>query len=244
MFKNAVLIILLISISIVYKTRAQDQYKNLQILPKDISKDQLVEIMKSFTHGLGVRCIFCHEGEDGQPLSTYNFESDKKPEKLKARIMMNMTKDINSKYLSEFSKFNKNVMQVKCMTCHHGVEIPLPLEELLYNKIKTDGLEEAITTYNNLYQKYYGSFAYDFSDNSLQTLAENLIDEKMYDEAVAFALINIEKYPESGTANLSLAEAYEAQGDKEDAIKYYEKALELMPRGKEFIEKKLKDLSN
>jgi tetratricopeptide (TPR) repeat protein len=244
MLKKSLLLVLFILFAVVIKVEAQDQYKNLQVLPKEISKDQLVEIMKSFTHGLGVRCNFCHEGEEGQPLSTYNFESDKKPEKLKARIMMNMTKDINSKYLSEFSQFNEDIMKVKCITCHHGVALPLPLEDLLFEKIKTTGLEEAVTTYNNLYEKYYGSFTYDFSDNSLQSLVENLIEEKFYDEAVRFALINIEKYPESGTANLGLAEAYESKGDKENAIKYYQKALELMPRGKDFIEKKLKELSN
>jgi len=135
-------------------------------------------------------------------------------------------------------------MKVKCITCHHGVALPLPLEDLLFEKIKTTGLEEAVTTYNSLYEKYYGSFTYDFSDNSLQTLVEDLIEEKFYDEAVRFALINIDKYPESGTASLGLAEAYESKGDKENAIKYYQKALELMPRGKDFIEKKLKELSN
>jgi tetratricopeptide (TPR) repeat protein len=243
MLKKSLLLILFILFAVVIKVEAQDQYKNLQVLPKDISKDQLVEIMKSFTQGLGVRCNFCHVGEEGQPLNTYDFESDKKSEKLKARIMLNMTKDINSKYLSELSQFGNNPLKVKCITCHRGVSQPLPLENLLFDKIKTDGIEEAITTYNNLYEKFYGSFAYDFSANSLQTLVENLIDEKMYDEAVAFALINIEKYPESGTANLGLAEAYESKGDKENAIKYYQKALELMPRGKDFIEKKLNELS-
>jgi tetratricopeptide (TPR) repeat protein len=243
MLKKSALFILLISIALVINAQAQGQFKNLQVLPKDISKDKLVEIMKSFTHGLGVRCNYCHVGEEDQPLSTYEFESDKKPEKLKARIMINMTNDINSKYLSELSQFKNDVMKVKCITCHHGVAQPLPLEDLLLDKIKTGGLEEAVATYNSLYEKYYGGFAYDFKDNSLQALVENLIDQNMYDEAVAFAQINIEKYPDSGPANLGLAEAYESKGDKENAIKFYKKALDIMPRGKDFIEKKIEELS-
>lgn len=241
MLKKVFLFILFFSIIVgVTKTQAQ---KNLQVLPKDISRDDLTDIMKSFTEGLGVRCNFCHEGEEGKPLSTYNFESDKKPEKQQARLMMNMTKDINAKYLSEFSKYGKDIIKVKCITCHRGVAQPLPLEDLLYDKIKTDGLQPAITTYNNLYEKYYGASAYDFRDHSLQALVEKLIEEKMNDEAVTFASINIDKYPNSGVANLGLAEAYEAKGDKENAKKYYQKALELVPRGKDFIQKKLDDLS-
>ena len=134
-------------------------------------------------------------------------------------------------------------MQVKCITCHREVAQPEPLEDLLFKTIKSDGLAKAITTYNNLYKKYYGAFAYDFTDNSLQALVQKLNDEKMTDAAVAFALINVKKYPESGVANLGLAESYESKGDKEDAIKYYNRALQLMPRGKDFIEKKLEELT-
>jgi hypothetical protein len=70
-----------------------------------------------------------------------------------------------------------------------------------------------------------------------------LDEEKMFDDALAFAQINIEKYPDSGPANLGLAEAYESKGDKENAMKYYTIALELMPRGKDFINKKIEELS-
>ena len=78
----------------VTKGQIPDTFTNLKVLPKDISKDRLVDIMKSFTHSLGVRCNYCHEGGEGQPLSTYNFQTDKKTTKQTARIMMNMVKDI------------------------------------------------------------------------------------------------------------------------------------------------------
>jgi tetratricopeptide (TPR) repeat protein len=241
---NKFFLFILISIFAFSIAEAQipDKFTNLQVLPKDISKDKLVEIMKSFTSGLGVRCNFCHEGEEGQPLSTYDFASDTITAKLKARTMMKMTHDINSKYLSELSQFKENIMDVKCVTCHRGVAQPELLEDLLYSKIKSDGLDEAIKEYNNLYQEYYGGFAYDFRDHTLVALTEMLDEEKMFDDALAFAQINIEKYPDSGPANLGLAEAYESKGDKENALEYYKKALELMPRGKDFINKKIEEL--
>lgn len=35
---------------------------NLQVLPKDIPKAQLVQTMRGFAMGLGVRCEHCHVG--------------------------------------------------------------------------------------------------------------------------------------------------------------------------------------
>jgi tetratricopeptide (TPR) repeat protein len=218
-------------------------FTNLKVLPKDISKDELVDIMKSFTSSLGVRCNYCHVGEDGQPLNTFDFQSDTKTTKLKARTMMNMTHDINSDYLSKFSEYQDKTLQVKCVTCHRGIPKPEPLEDVIYEKLKSEGLDEAISSYNDLYKKNYGGYAYDFRDHSLVGLSEKLSEEKLYDEAIAFAKINVEKYPESGVAYFGFAEAYESKGDKENAIKNYKKALELMPRGKDFINKKLEELT-
>jgi tetratricopeptide (TPR) repeat protein len=219
-----------------------DKFTNLQVLPKDISKNNLVDVMKSFTGALGVRCIHCHQGEEGQPFTTYDFASDLKTAKQKARIMMNMTADINEKYLSALTEFKDKVLEVKCITCHRGAAQPIPLEDLLFKVVKQEGLEKAISTYHDLYENNYGGFAYDFKDHTLAALGKMLTDESMYDEALAFANINTEKYPESGVAYLGLAQAYELKGDKINAVKYYKKTLELMPRGADFINKKLEEL--
>jgi tetratricopeptide (TPR) repeat protein len=237
--------ILIFTLSIFSVSEAQipDKFTNLQVLPKDISKDKLLDVMKSFTSGLGVRCVFCHEGEEGQPLSEFNFSSDIKTAKQKARIMMNMTHDINTKYLSALSEYSKNILEVKCITCHRGADEPKALEDVLFSKIKRESLAEAISTYDDLYNRYYGGFAYDFRNHSLMALVQKLNEEKMYDEALAFAKINLEKYPDSGVAYLGLAETYELKGDKENAINYYRKTLEMMPGGKDFINKKLEKLT-
>ncbi len=241
--KFFIIIIFYISILSVTEAQIPDKFTNLQVLPKDISKDKLLDVMKSFTSGLGVRCIFCHEGEEGKPLSEFDFASDVKTAKQKARIMMNMTHDINTKYLSALSEFSNHILEVKCVTCHRGAEEPKTLEDLLFSKVKRKGLEEAVSTYKDLYNQYYGGFAYDFRDHSLKALTQKLNDEKMYDEALAFAKINVEKYPDSGVAYLGLAETYELKDDKEKAVDNYKKALELMPRGKDFINKKLEELT-
>ena len=93
-------------------------FKNLKVLPKDISKEDLDKVMHDFTAALGVRCNFCHSpGADGR----MDFASDAKPEKDIARYMLNMTKEINVKYFnSENSSMPDTISVVKCLTCHRG----------------------------------------------------------------------------------------------------------------------------
>jgi len=64
--------------------------KNLQVLPKDWTGTRLRPVMTGFTRALGVRCSYCHKGEEGKPLSTYDFASDENPNKNRAREMMRM----------------------------------------------------------------------------------------------------------------------------------------------------------
>src|SRR5574342_619579 len=74
-----------------------NEYKNLKVLPKNISTKNLSRIMiDEFEDGLGVTCGFCHaEKKDSYKL---DYASDEKPEKEIARLMMKMTLGINKNY--------------------------------------------------------------------------------------------------------------------------------------------------
>src|SRR5215469_9607024 len=61
-------------------------FVNLQVLPKDISKRDLVGMMKQFSITFSVRCSYCHEVSDD--LTEGRFDSDAKPPKEKARELM------------------------------------------------------------------------------------------------------------------------------------------------------------
>jgi hypothetical protein len=63
-----------------------DQFTNLKVLPKDITKPKLVDVMKQFSITFGVRCSFCHAVSDD--LTEGSFDSDEKPAKVKARELM------------------------------------------------------------------------------------------------------------------------------------------------------------
>jgi photosynthetic reaction center cytochrome c subunit len=92
---------------------ANPPYKNLKVFPQTITRTQLISNMKLFAQSLGVRCTYCHVGEEGKPLSTFNFASDAKEHKLRARAMLLMAHRINQ---NEFD----GQMKVTCFTCHRG----------------------------------------------------------------------------------------------------------------------------
>jgi len=46
---------------------ANPPYKNLKVFPQDITRPQLLSNMKLFSQSLGVRCTFCHVGQEGAP---------------------------------------------------------------------------------------------------------------------------------------------------------------------------------
>ncbi len=245
MFKKiSAKIALLIFLPCLLFAQVPDHFTNLTVLPKTISKEDLINVMRNFTEGLGVRCSFCHVGEEGKPLSTYDFASDDKDNKKKARIMLKMTNNINDDYLSELKDFGGgNIIEVKCITCHHGLKEPKTLAQELNGVIKKKSVEEAINTYHDLYKEYYGGFSYNFKDNSLAELSHMLIEEKNYDAAIKISNLNIEQYPNSGLAYFTLGESYEASGDKAKAIENIKKSLELSP-GNFFYNRKLKELQS
>ena len=102
---------------------APSQYKNLKVLPAGIPRDQLSAVMKKFTASLGVKCAFCHVGEEGKPLSTYDFASDANPHKDIAREMMRLTWRLNAQDLKAIKGLKD--AKISCITCHRGAKEPL-----------------------------------------------------------------------------------------------------------------------
>ena len=97
------------------------EFKNLKVLPKDISSEKLDSIMHTYNKALDVSCGFCHVSKDG----VEDFVSDVKPEKEVARNMMRMTIDINKKYFNFDSTLHPAYLNVvTCNTCHKGNAYP------------------------------------------------------------------------------------------------------------------------
>lgn len=103
--------------------KTHPEYKNLRVLPKRISHDELDKVMKHYNAALGVKCNFCHvRNEETKKM---DFASDAKEEKNIARSMMKMTNKLNIKNFGEKkSQYNQAVMEVSCATCHRGKPHP------------------------------------------------------------------------------------------------------------------------
>lgn len=104
--------------------RPLDKPSNLKVLPPDIPIPQLVMVMVGFAQQLGVQCTHCHMTRPGvDPEYDLNFASDENPNKRKARIMMQMTGEINGKYLAQLEGPHK-AGPVGCGNCHQGHPVP------------------------------------------------------------------------------------------------------------------------
>lgn len=103
-----------------------ENFKNLKVLPKNISEKQLDKVMDEFKVALGVECGFCHVHTGYNPEEGWDMASDAKPEKSIARKMISMANKINKKFFHGKSKYGDEnaIMEIHCVTCHHGQAHP------------------------------------------------------------------------------------------------------------------------
>ncbi len=222
----------LLSCSAVFASAAAAQFPpekltNLKVYAADIPVEALMDSMADFTRALGVRCNHCHVGQQGQPLSSYDFASDEKPAKAKARVMLRMVRSINGEHLPRLATRRDPPVTVACATCHHGIAIPRPLQQLVLTAWDAGGADSADAAYRALRQRYYGSAAYDFGEVPLADVAEELGERGRFADAVRMAVLNTEFSPNSGFAHRQAAEAHVSAGDTAAAVKSLERALEI-----------------
>jgi hypothetical protein len=197
---------------------------NLQVLPKDMPRPEVITRMQGFRQGLGVECAYCHidEGRGGRT----DYASDEKPPKATARVMMRLTEEVNTKLASGLGKASP--VTVGCITCHRGVPIPKQLPAILTETASAKGTPAAIAEYRELRTKFYGGMAYDFSEGALINFGGAAAATKP-DDAIQWLQLNLEFYPKSVRTYLSMAQIYSRKPDKDNAIKSVEKALEIEP---------------
>ena len=94
---------------------------NLKVLPKDMTGEQVHQLMHKWEAELGTECSTCHAADpvkktpSGRPM--LNYADDSKPEKNTARLMYKMVDDINKNYISTLENAGA---PVSCGTCHRG----------------------------------------------------------------------------------------------------------------------------
>lgn len=218
-----------------------DDATNLKVLPEDITAEELRATMRGISMGTGNRCSACHVGEVEADLSTYDFSLDDKANKLKARKMIKMTKEINASLARAFPEAGESIVAVTCATCHRGQSKPLMIEDILQASVAADGLDESIARYRELRERYYGGYTYDFSERMLMRVAETFGTSNKLDAALAYATLNLEYYPESSRTYLLRGQILAEQGQIDAARKDMQKALEIEPQS-QWIRQQLDNL--
>jgi hypothetical protein len=220
-----------------------DKFTNLKVLPKDVSKQDLMNTMRGFTNGLGVRCEYCHASSTTNP-NEPDFASDQKPEKTTARVMMQMTGLINTQELPKITTKHPDRVDVRCRTCHRGIPRPILIGDLLASAYKSGGLDSLKARYEGLRSHYYGSDSFNFSDRLLPQMSESLGGRGNPALATALAEYNLHWFPQSGYAHLAMGQAEFASGDNAKGEAELKKALELDPSLKEAVDRMRQQMQN
>ncbi|MGI9530014.1 serine hydrolase [Lutimonas sp.] len=103
--------------------------------------------------------------------------------------------------------------------------------------IQSDGVEAGEAHY----KKLKDDDGFDFNENQMNEIGYLLMGEEKISEALEVFKWNMEAYPTSFNTYDSYAEASMKAGNKEDAIKYYKKSIEINPGNQNGIDK-LKEL--
>jgi polyisoprenoid-binding protein YceI len=214
-----------------------EKFTNLQVLPKDTSRKDLVLTMRGWASALGVRCGNCHVGGNPETLEGVDFASDEKWQKRTARAMVHMVRAVQSDYLAALEARSvaagataEPAVALSCATCHRGLPRPETLDVLLDRIIRTEGPAAALRTYRELRQQYLGRGSYDFSERPLNTVAERLLQEKRAGDAASLLEVGAELNPEAAWLRHLLGEARLAGGDRAGALAAFERALALSPQ--------------
>jgi len=192
------------------QTRPVRVFTNLQVLPKDISDDELSEIMLDNLRGLGLPrlagggCLFCHVGDLERPRSTWDYASDEKPMKAKARVMMAMVREINGAFLPKLEHRIASDTRVTCHSCHKGRTDPRPLPDLLRAADSAGGVDSVKMAYRALRERYFGGDAFDFRRGVLEAIALEVADRGRIDDAVALVTLEREANPNDPAAGGAL----------------------------------------
>lgn len=107
-----------------------------------------------------------------------------------------------------------------------------PVAEALLPIITEKGFESALQSYRALKQ----SGDYYVSEVQLNALGYRLLGGKKVREAIEIFKLNAETYPQSANVYDSLGEAYLLSGDRESAVRNYQRAVELNPQNTAALE--------
>ena len=208
------------------------RFENLQVLPKDIPRDTLIQIMRGFSFALGVRCEHCHVQVREDTAERIVFKADDKKEKETARFMMRMVRDLNANVLTRLADRSNPPVRVQCVTCHRGSASPDPLDVVLEQTISEFGVDSAVARYKRLRAETMHLGRYNFGEWSINELARRLGERGETAQAIRILEMNQEFYPASSSIDLAIAQLHDQRGERDKAISRYRAVLTKQPQNR------------
>ncbi len=219
-----------------------EKLENIQVLPKDITPQQLTQRMREFSFALGVRCQYCHTGGDGISFQGVVFASDEKPAKVKAREMLRLVARINEGLVTLPSRATPRA-SVDCVTCHRGLPVPKTLQMTLFEITAEKGVQAAVERYRALRSTEMGSGRYNFGEWEINELGRRLFEADKPVAAIAIYEMNAEFYPKSTAIDVALGELYLRNGARDKALARFRAAVEKDPNNPMLL-RRLKELES
>jgi hypothetical protein len=184
--------------------------ENLQVLPKDMPRAQVTNVMRAFTNALGVNCAYCHAEREGiaaaNPAAApggggpggggggpqLNYALDHKDQKKTARLMLKMVDSINNVYMKLMpTRDASSPVPVNCYTCHRGVAKPMTIDMVLAQQIEKNGVDSAIARYRAL-RTDVAAGRYNFTETPVTQAAQRLAASGKHDDALKLLQMNLE----------------------------------------------------
>lgn len=220
-----------------------DSFTNLKVLPRDITRDSLIQVMRNFSLSLNVRCQYCHVGGDGQSFAGVEFAKDDDPDKRKARFMLQMVDSLNRAVLPRIPDLNGRApLRIECKTCHRGAAQPMLLTQRLERVRDSLGVDSAVSVYRQLRTSVGMAGRYDFTEWEMNLWAERLGRSGKTRDAIAIYELNREFFPESAPILIALGQLLEPT-DRVKALDYYKRAQVLQPRNPE-LQRRIQNLES
>jgi len=202
-FFGGLILIVTISTTAVAEDRV---FTNLQVLDPDISDQDLSQLMLRNLRGLGLPrrqsqgCLYCHVGSMDIPSDDWNFASDEKITKRKARVMMAMVKDINESHLGSLEQRLDSDYEITCFSCHKGRTDPRPIETVLRTTYDSAGVDVTVDRFKDIKSRYEDAGVYDLRSDVLSGFAWELASEGNWSDAITIATANVEVNPDDVSA--------------------------------------------
>lgn len=124
----------------------------------------------------------------------------------------------------------KVAIDVSAMVFDAPYTIPKPqIADVLTQALAEKGVDAAIKEVRTLIHSRSEQYNFERQEKAINDLGYALLEQRKAADAIKVFALNVELAPDSGNAYDSLAEAYMINGDKQQAISFYQKSLQLDP---------------